>query len=71
MGLFTTEEIYKFASEHSESQLEAIINKMESKEFDLYNDLLKLGDSKGVAVFTAISEKYKEQAKEEYSKYYN
>jgi len=64
----TTQEIYKLANELTEKEINNILGYWESnKETDqiiMFNSLVTLGDSKGLAVATAISEKYKKQNKD-------
>jgi len=55
----TTQEIYKFAEEITEQEIENVLNGFDSKEILNFNQLVKLGDSKGVALFTIIAKKYK------------
>jgi hypothetical protein len=65
----TTQEIYKFANETKEQELNNIIARFDAEETELFNVLVKLGDEKGVAVFTVIAEKMNK--KEDSKMYYN
>jgi hypothetical protein len=53
-----TEEIYKLASEITEKEFNNVLFNFNKKELELFNSLVKLGDTKEVALFTVISEKY-------------
>lgn len=64
----TTQEIYKFANEITEKELNNILNGFSSEETKLYESLVKLGDKKEVALFTVIAKKYNEK---EVSEIYN
>jgi len=64
----TTQEIYKFANEITEKELNNTLNGFSSEEIKLYEDLVKLGDKKQVALFTVIAKKYNEK---EASEIYN
>lgn len=54
----TNEEIYKLASEITEKEFNNVLFNFNEKELELFNILVKLGDSKEVALFSVISEKY-------------
>jgi len=64
----TTQEIYTLANEITEAQFNNVLNGFSSEEEETFNQLVKLGDRKEVALFTVISEKYN---KEEVSEMYN
>lgn len=53
-----TEEIYKLASEITEKEFNNVLFNFNEKELELFNCLVQLGDTKEVALFTIISEKY-------------
>ncbi|CAB4153444.1 hypothetical protein UFOVP622_46 [uncultured Caudovirales phage] len=53
-----TEEIYKLASEITEKEFNNVLFKFNKTELELFNCLVQLGDTKEVALFTVISEKY-------------
>lgn len=54
----TTEEIYELASKVTEKEIENVVNRFEPKEELLFNQLVQLGDSRAIALFTVIAEKY-------------
>jgi hypothetical protein len=54
----TTQEIYKLASETSEQEFNNLFNLFTDKEEKDFNCLVRLGDSKEVALWTVISERY-------------
>lgn len=54
----TTEEIYELASKVTEKEIENVVNRFEAKEEFLFNQLVQLGDSRAIALFTVIAEKY-------------
>ena len=64
----TTQEIYTLANETTESQLNNLLNGFNKEEENLFNTLVRLGDRKEVALWTIISERYKEV---EFSEMYN
>ena len=51
-------EIYKLASEITEKEFNNVLFNFNKIELELFNSLVKLGDTKEVALFTVISEKY-------------
>jgi hypothetical protein len=59
----TNVEIYKLASELTEKQVENTLlywNEINDKKtLDLFNSLVRLGDSKELALSTSIAERYK------------
>lgn len=69
----TTQEIYKLASELSEKDIANVLNAWtlnnDKKELELYYSLIKLGDSKELALSTTIASKY--NSIEDYKMYYN
>ena len=65
----TTQEIYTLANEVTEQEINNVTAKFNTEENELFNTLVQLGDSKGVALFTVISKKY--DSKEESEMYYN
>lgn len=71
----TSQEIYTIANEMTEKEADNIIGGWErDNESDVlktYNSLVKLGDSKQLAVATAMADKYNKKDNEEfYSKAY-
>ena len=52
------QEIYKLASEITEKEFNNVLFNFNKTELELFNSLVKLGDTKEVALFTVISEKY-------------
>ena len=57
-NIMTTKEIYTLANETTEAQLNNLINGFDTKEESLFNSLVKMGDSKELALWTVIAEKY-------------
>lgn len=51
-------EIYQLASEITEQEFNNLFNLFTEKEEDLFNSFVRLGDSKEVALWTVISERY-------------
>lgn len=66
MNVFTTEEIYKLASEISEKEYMNLYNLFTDAEINEHNCLVRLGDTKEVALWTVISQRYKEKSDEIY-----
>jgi len=64
----TTQEIYTLANETTEAQLNNLVNGFNTKEESLFNSLVKMGDSKELALWTVIAERYN---KVEVSEIYN
>ena len=56
----TSQEIYTLANETTEAQLNNLVNGFDTKEESLFNTLVKLGDSKEVALWTVVAERYSE-----------
>ena len=54
----TTQEIYTLANTTTESQLNNLVNGFDTKEESLFNSLVKMGDSKNLALWTVIAERY-------------
>ena len=54
----TTQEIYTLANETTETQLNNLLNKFNSKEEEVFNSLIKLGDKKELALWTVIAGRY-------------
>jgi len=58
----TTQEIYKLAKEFTEQEINNVLGSWntnnETKELNTFNSLVKLGDSRGLALATVIAEKY-------------
>ncbi len=69
----TTTEIYTLANELTEQEVNNILGSWEQREetknIESFNSLVKLGDSRELAIATVIAEKY--NSKENYSEYYN
>ena len=53
-----TQEIYTLANETTEAQLNNLLNLFNKEEEKYFNQLVKLGDKKEVALWTVISERY-------------
>ena len=68
----TTTEIYTLANKLTEQEVNNILGYWgqvnETKSIETFNSLVKLGDSKGLAMATVIAEKY--NSKDNYSEYY-
>jgi hypothetical protein len=56
--IMTTQEIYTLANETTEAQLNNLVNGFNTKEESVFNSLVKMGDSKELALWTVIVEKY-------------
>jgi len=54
----TTQEIYTLANETTENQFNNLFNLFSTQEETKFNQLVKLGDAKTVALWTIISERY-------------
>jgi hypothetical protein len=57
----TTQEIYTLANETTEAQLNNLVNGFNTKEEKEFNTLLRLGDTKGLALWTIIATRYNGQ----------
>lgn len=73
----TTPEIFKLASELTEKEINNVLNHWElTNEFEcirLFNSLVKLGDSRELALASAIADKYNNKKSDgilEYNAYY-
>lgn len=55
----TTQDIYNLSNETTENQFNNLFNLFSTKEETKFNQLVKLGDKKNVALWTIISERYK------------
>lgn len=68
-----TTEIYTLANELTEQEVNNILGsweqRNETKSIESFNSLVRLGDSKELAMATVIAEKY--NFKENYTEYYN
>lgn len=64
----TTQEIYTQANETTESQFSNLYNSLNENELKSYNSLVKLGDSKNLALWTVIAKRYENN---EVSEMYN
>ncbi len=68
----TTQEIYTLANETTEKQLNNLLNGFNKEEENAFKALVKLGDSKELALWTVISERYnKSEVSEVYNIAYN
>lgn len=68
----TTQEIYTLANETTETQLNNLLNRFDTKEESLFNSLVRLGDKKEVALWTVVSERYNRvEVSEMYNVAYN
>lgn len=69
----TTQEIYTLANELTKQEVNNILGSWEKKEetksIESFNSLVRLGDSKELAMATVIAEKY--NSKENYTEYHN
>lgn len=59
--IMTTQEIYTLANETTEAQLNNLVNGFNDKELKEFNTLLKLGDTKELALWTIIAGRYNGQ----------
>lgn len=62
----TTSEIYTLANETTENEYNNLVNLFSIKEEESLNILIKLGDSKELALWTIISERYNNPVSERY-----
>lgn len=53
-----TQEIYTLANEVTENQFNNLLNGFNSEETKSFNQLVRLGDKKEVALWTVIAERY-------------
>lgn len=69
----TTQEIYTLANEITEAQFNNLLNGFNSEETKSFNQLVRLGDKKEVALWTVIAERYNNavEASELYNIAYN
>ena len=69
----TTTEIRTLANELTEKEINNVLagwrKDSENESIELFDSLVRLGDSKGLALATAIAEKYNK--KDNYETYYN
>jgi len=54
----TTQEIYTQANETTEAQFKNLLNGLNESELNTQKSLVRLGDSKEVALWTVISQRY-------------
>lgn len=54
----TNQEIYNLANETTENQFNNLFNLFSIQEEIKFNQLVKLGDKKNIALWTIISERY-------------
>jgi hypothetical protein len=64
----TTQEIYTLANETTTAQLNNLVNSFNQEEEKSFNQLVRLGDKKELALWTVIAERYN---KVEISEMYN
>ena len=67
----TTSKIYKLASETTEKQYNNLVNLFSTKEEKSLNILIQLGDSKELALWTVIAERYNNPLSERYKEFNN
>jgi hypothetical protein len=53
-----TQEIYTLAKETTENQFNNLLNGFNKEEEEKFNQLVRLGDKKEVALWTVIAERY-------------
>ena len=66
-----TKEIYTLANETTENQYNNLVNLFSTKEEECLNILIKLGDSKELALWTIIAERYNNPVSERYEEFNN
>jgi hypothetical protein len=66
-----TKEIYTLANETTENQYNNLVNLFSTKEEQSLNILIKLGDSKELALWTIIAERYNNPVSERYEEFNN
>jgi hypothetical protein len=54
----TTQEIYTQASETTEAQFNNLLNRLNESELNTQKSLVKSGDTKQVALWTVIAQRY-------------
>jgi len=54
----TSQEIYQLASETTEQQFNNLVNGFSEDEQKTFNSLVRLGDSKELALWTVIAQRY-------------
>jgi hypothetical protein len=67
----TTQEIYKLANEITENQYNNLVNLFSTKEEESLNILIRLGDSKELALWTIIAERYNNPVSERFEEFNN
>jgi hypothetical protein len=68
----TSQEIYQLASETTDQQFNNLLNGFNQEEENTFNTLVRLGDSKEVALWTVIAVRYnKVEVSEMYNLAYN
>jgi hypothetical protein len=68
----TTQEIYTIANKITEAQFDTLLNGFNPEEEKSFNTLVKLGDTKEVALWTVIAERYNSvEVSEMYNQAYN
>lgn len=65
----TTQEIYTQAKETNETQYDNLVNLFSIEEEKTLNILIKLGDSKELALWTVIAERYNKVDNSEFNYY--
>lgn len=66
-----TKEIYTLANETTENQYNNLVNLFSTKEEQSLNILIKLGDSKELALWTIIAERYNNPVSERFKEFNN
>jgi len=66
-----TQEIYKLANEITENQYNNLVNLFSTKEEESLNILIRLGDSKELALWTIIAERYNNPVSERFEEFNN
>jgi hypothetical protein len=67
----TVQEIYAQANETTENQYNNLVNLFSIKEEQSLKILIRLGDSKELALWTIIGERYNNKASERYEEFNN
>ena len=68
---FTADQIYSVAETTTESQFNNLYNLFTEKELKVFESLVKLGDSKNVALWTVVSERYSDKNSDIYERAYS
>jgi hypothetical protein len=67
----TTQEIYKLANETTTAQLNNLVNSFNQEEEKSFNQLVRLGDKKELALWTVIAERYNNPVSERFEEFNN